>query len=324
MIRESIKGHRDWVKGITYSLDGTRYASGSFDGTVKIWDAESGELLAGPLPAPDRCATFAVAFSPDGLKLVSGHEDGSLVVWDTQYWTIVSESQSHHAAIVYAVAYSPDGQAVVSGSNDATLQVWDATTGIRIGLPFRGHGGAVRTVAYSPDGHRIISGSSDSTVRIWDVPTANYGELKGHTKDVIDVAYASGGHMILSASEDETIRFWNASDGTCAGRICRRESLWDPTRQFFLSIPEWWPESRLKVRSLVYSADPTIIPEDGWIRTMNGGLLVWVPPEHRECSCHLAGRVTTTSDDGDENVQSSSWKGLPCGEDWTRVMDLRV
>ena len=39
---QTLEGHGDWVWLVAFSHDSTRLASGSYDGTVKVWDANSG------------------------------------------------------------------------------------------------------------------------------------------------------------------------------------------------------------------------------------------------------------------------------------------
>ncbi len=67
---------------MTFSPDGTRVASGSFDGQLKIWDATSGKVLAS-------CDGFifpvmAVAFSPNGKRVASGGSDRAVKIWDAK------------------------------------------------------------------------------------------------------------------------------------------------------------------------------------------------------------------------------------------------
>ena len=75
----SLKGHTDGVRDVAFSSDGKRLASASWDGTVKVWDALTGqELLTLPIGAD----AGSVAFSPDGHRLASGRRDGTVMIWD--------------------------------------------------------------------------------------------------------------------------------------------------------------------------------------------------------------------------------------------------
>ena len=119
---------------------------------------------------------------------------------------------------------------------------------------------------------------------------------------------------------DKTIRFWNAVDGSPVGVLSRGESRWDPARSHFISIPKWWPDGSLRIQALIYTANPLYIPNDGWIRTLDGDLLLYVPPEHRACSCHVASESMVTTDPRDERLANSVWKHLPRWADVKRMM----
>ncbi|KAL5530880.1 hypothetical protein ACEPAG_3756 [Sanghuangporus baumii] len=321
-IGEEIKGHTRRVYDVRYSPDGSRFVSRSADGTVKIWDV-TGKLVT---KMESDSVVWSVAISPNGRRVVSGHGDGTLRIWDAQNGGLIAKWRGHESS-VFAVAYSPDGTMIVSGSRDKSVRIWDAQRGAAVGEPLIGHEDWVCAVAYSPDGSRIVSGSDDATVRIWDAHTGNQiGEpLKGHERWVVDVGYSQDGSRIISASYDDTIRFWNATSGDSVDVLRRGESRWDAEAQHFVSIPSWWPASSWKsfsIQSLVYSSSPLYVPDDGWIRTLDGGLLLWVPPQHRHCSCHAAPESTITANDRDERLKTSAWKDIPQGANWAKMMNV--
>ena len=73
-------GHASMAVSVAYSPDSRRLATGSFDGTITIWEARSGDNLltfsAGAMPV------VSLAFSPDGLRLASAGGDGKITIWD--------------------------------------------------------------------------------------------------------------------------------------------------------------------------------------------------------------------------------------------------
>jgi WD40 repeat protein len=77
------EGHSDWVTSVAYSPDGKHIVSGSGDGTVHVWDAQSGHLAAGPFEGHSDWVT-SVAYSPDGKHIVSGSGDRTVRVWDPE------------------------------------------------------------------------------------------------------------------------------------------------------------------------------------------------------------------------------------------------
>ena len=75
-----IAGHSSEVFGVSFSRDGTRIATGSEDGTARVWDAATGEELV-RLSGHDGLVAL-VDFSPDGTRLLTGGGDGTARVWD--------------------------------------------------------------------------------------------------------------------------------------------------------------------------------------------------------------------------------------------------
>src|SRR6266702_2311564 len=141
---------------IALSPDGRRIVSGSYDGTIRVQNATTGETVAGPFTGHADSVRF-VAFSPDGQRIVSGSYDRTIRVWNATTGETVAGPFTGHTSSVWSVAFSPDGQRIVSGSDDGTIRVWNATTGETATGPFTGHTSSVLSVGFSPDGQRIVS-----------------------------------------------------------------------------------------------------------------------------------------------------------------------
>jgi WD40 repeat protein len=116
-------GHTDGVTSVAFSPDGHRIVSGSFDKTVRLSDAESGQPIGQPMTGHTDGAS-SVAFSPDGTRIVSSSFDKTVRLWDADSGQPLGDPLGHTDA-VYSVAYSPDGN-TVSGSDDTTVRLWPA------------------------------------------------------------------------------------------------------------------------------------------------------------------------------------------------------
>ncbi|MCI0458824.1 MAG: hypothetical protein L0Z62_17845, partial [Gemmataceae bacterium] len=148
-------------------------ASGSWDQTVKVWDARSGQELLTLKGHTD--GVWCVAFSPDGQRLASGSWDstisstgGAVKIWDARSGQELLTLKAH-TSDVRSVAFSPDSQRLTGGSSDRTVMVWDVRRGSGT-FVLKGHTGWVESVAFSPNGQRVIA-ASGAMVKSWDAAT---------------------------------------------------------------------------------------------------------------------------------------------------------
>lgn len=148
------------------SRDGKLVATGGTnENSVKVWDAESGELKL-TLDGHEK-GVLALAFSPDGQTLASGSYDNTLRLWDARSGAFKQALLEESLNAVFSVAFSPDGRTVANGSYHE-IKLWDAETGtLRRTLAAEGMGITYRVV-FSPDG-KTLAGASDGTVKLWDV-----------------------------------------------------------------------------------------------------------------------------------------------------------
>ena len=104
-------GHTESVSSVAFSHDGKRVVSGSDDGTVRLWDAETGEAIGEPFQSHDGPVS-SVAFSHDSKRVVSGSSDGTVRVWDAETGEAIGEPFQGHDGFVYSVAFSHDGKQI--------------------------------------------------------------------------------------------------------------------------------------------------------------------------------------------------------------------
>jgi WD40 repeat protein/transcriptional regulator with XRE-family HTH domain len=209
------QAHTDIVITLAFSPDERRLASGSFDGSVKLWDVASRALLWSGWHTK---GTNCLAFSPDGGLLASGGHEATVRLWDAKLGTPLEEVP--HPGPVLSLAWSPDGRLFASGGFDGQIRVWERqhsgpTTCVQT---LSGHSDWVRGLAFAPNGTRLASASWDGSVKLWEVGEGRSHRVRqtlvGHTQRVHCVAWSPDGGTLASGSFDHTIRLWDAQEGS--------------------------------------------------------------------------------------------------------------
>ena len=222
--------HAGAVNSVAFSPDGHTLASGSDDGSVRLWDVADPahpRPLSQPLTGTGIAAVNSVAFSPDGHTLASGDANGTVRLWDVAdpaHPRPLGQPPltSSGSAAVASMAFSPDGHTLASGDDDGTVVLWDIGDPAHpsaLGQPLTSSGTtAVDSVAFSPDGHTLASGSLDGTVVLWDVADPAHPNplgqplTSGGTAAVDSVAFSPDGHTLASGSDDGVVQLWDVAD----------------------------------------------------------------------------------------------------------------
>jgi WD40 repeat protein len=205
-------GHSGAATACAVTPDGRRVVSASADGTLKVWDLNTGRTLAALVG--HALGVNACAVTTDGRRVVSASMDGTLKLWDLDSGCVLATLEDR-AGWVTTCAVSPDGRYVISASDDSALTVRDLETG-RVLATLRGHTGVVRGCVLTTDGRRVVSASDDGTLKVWNLETGiALASLNGHTRPVRACAVTSDGRRVVSASEDGTLKVWDLERG-CA------------------------------------------------------------------------------------------------------------
>ena len=199
----------DSVFAVAFSPDSKLVAAAGADRAIRIWEVESGRLLA----TIDDHADWVldIAFSPDGKRLASASRDKTAKVFDVEKHESLSTFPGHSEP-VYCVDFTPDGKLVASGGGDAQIRLWNPDEdGKQVGK-LGGFGGPVFRLQYFPDGKRLAAVGSDKLVRIFEGNDQKHA-MGGHNDWIYSLAIAPDGKTMASGSWDGEVRLWDPTEG---------------------------------------------------------------------------------------------------------------
>jgi WD40 repeat protein len=189
-----------------YSTDGAWLATGTEEGDVSIWSAETGERRAVLNGHTGRIT--GGGFSLDGSLLVTSGEDRTARVWD-----VATEEQlfviGEHADTIWSSTFSPDGSMLAIAALDGLVAIWSVPDGQQLArLPgIR----AAFSVAFSPGGTLLAVAGLD--LQVWDVATwTELVGIDGHSGVILAAEFGPNGRSMATAAGDGSAKLWDISD----------------------------------------------------------------------------------------------------------------
>lgn len=206
-------GHSGSVNSAVFSpdADGQFVLTASDDGTVKLWNAATAEVIR--TFAGHTGAVNTAVFSPDGTLALSASSDGTARLWNLATGEELVSYTGHQEPVLTA-RFSDDGTLVVSAGADDRARVWNRESGEQKQV-LSGHTARVNSAAFSPGENpsRVVTASNDGTVKLWDLDTQKeILTLDGHTREVTSVAFSPDGRSVLTSSQDGRAILWLTAD----------------------------------------------------------------------------------------------------------------
>ena len=209
------KQHKNTVSTVDYSSDGLLIASGSFDRTVRIWDAAKRahlRTLEGHTGEGHTDYLSAVSFSPDNKTLLSAcSNQEDILLWSVETGELLRTLQDDKASGFSNAAFSLDGR-LVAGASDGLVILWDVQTGEQL----RAHEGAA--FDFLPDGKTLATGGEDG-VYLWDIATGDSTGKIEMNKKFWKMSFSPDGKTLAVLVHIEPIELWDVETGKLIKRL---------------------------------------------------------------------------------------------------------
>uniref|UniRef100_A0AAZ3QYU1 Apoptotic protease-activating factor 1 n=1 Tax=Oncorhynchus tshawytscha TaxID=74940 RepID=A0AAZ3QYU1_ONCTS len=171
-----LEGHKEQVRCFslltTTPSSETHLLSWSFDGTIKVWDMSSGELLQDLVC--HQGAVLACDVSPDGQLFATTSADKTAKVWSSASWECVRLLDGHQDC-VRSCRFSWNGRRLATGDDNGEIRLWNVKDGTLLKICSRDnkdamdslHGGWVTDLHFSPDNTVLLS--TGGYIKWWNV-----------------------------------------------------------------------------------------------------------------------------------------------------------
>ncbi len=196
--------HDAEVHKVVLSADAKLLATASADNNARLWNVESGELIA---KMPHEDDVIEVVFSADSSRLATASDDKTARVWSTDDGAQLQVFE--HEDGVTAVAFSGGGRFLTSVGKDNSIVIWEIDKALK--LHKMQHDGAVTDIVFNPDDRRFATASHDNSARIWDAGRGVELARFDHDDDVSAIAFSADGEFLITGSWDKTARIWDVA-----------------------------------------------------------------------------------------------------------------
>jgi WD40 repeat protein len=198
-IRRRYAGHEGFVGCLSCSADGKVLLSASYDGTVRLWDVDSGEQKArGPAPIP-----ASVALSPDGRLAVVGGTGEVSLGRTAGLGRLGRLAMPVSNSRLDAASFTPSGDRLLTACDTGQVGLWGVESRQSL-TPVPAHPWGVYCVALSGDGRRAFTGGQGGVGgRLWEIPSCRSLALASNERNFLSAAFSpdpEGRFLLASAA----------------------------------------------------------------------------------------------------------------------------
>ncbi|CAD5212263.1 unnamed protein product [Bursaphelenchus okinawaensis] len=187
-----VTAHKGACRAAAFSNDGSLFATGSEDSSIKILDVEK-------------------IMGRNEQDIAEGASDAHHPVIRTLY---------DHIADVNALAFHPREQILISGSRDLTMKIFDySKTAVKRAMRTIVETYPVTALSFHPSGEYVLAGTTHPTLRLYNFETqqcfVSSMPRDQHTASIVDVHYSDNAKLFVTASRDGDVKVWDGVSNRC-------------------------------------------------------------------------------------------------------------
>jgi len=217
------QGHGDRVESAVILPDGKKSAVGYSDGSLRIFDLRSGEVLHNLSLFNNKAAICTIDARSDNQLIAAGSAEGEVAIVNNQNGKIVAnfsskkrqnnstnEDEEMESNSIESLIFStPETNQLISADVNGNLMVWDLASHVAKVSTVLGTG-LVKLVWWK---NYVLVATFDGLIRIVDHRTGNtIADCSGHLENVLDVSLSKDSKYLVSSSDDKTCRVYNMEE----------------------------------------------------------------------------------------------------------------
>ncbi len=208
-------GHRGFIHDASFSPDGATILSASLDGTVKLWDPDTGDLVRtlGEYSDNEDDGVISAHFSPDGT-IIAASNNSMIELWNGETGERLYREEDYNF-VTGSVAFNPNGSTIAIAADfsfSSKVKILSAKTG-EVMRTFDAERLSTGSLAFSPNGNTLALGNSTGIVSLWNPETGQRLRTLAQDGSSVDaIAFSPDGNT-LAIGQGRAVRFWNLATG---------------------------------------------------------------------------------------------------------------